>query len=244
MGFLNKFMDAMGVELETSVMAEVVGIIGPSGWTPGKHADKAPPAVSPPRADGLADKLGVIPFIPSALSLDRRWTSGVPKSWPDVGSYLREHIGAEFSVLSRLTHARVIRAVGVMLRDNLDAATSRIGLPTKLLAGIVYATIVADAPLASEARQLARRGGISDADQEAAVQFAKGGGPPPAGGDAQREAALILARAASPSPAEIDADVIATCQKAQLPPAAIVELVAWLAVLQMIHRLTVFYPPA
>jgi alkylhydroperoxidase family enzyme len=243
MGFLNKFMDAMGVELESATMAEVVGVIGPSGWDPGKHADGAPPATPPPSADGLGTKLGVIPLIPTALSLDRRWTSGVPTSWPDVGRYLREHTGADFSVLSRLTQARVIRAVGVMLRDNLDPGTSTIGLPTKHLAGLVYATVVGDEPLAAEVRRLAEHGRVPAGDQEAAVAFARGAALP-AGGDAARRAALILARGASPSPAEIDAEVLAVCREARLPAAAIVELVAWISVLQMIHRLNLFYPPA
>ena len=39
MGFLNKFMDALGVELEPSTVAEVDALIAPSGWSVGKHGE-------------------------------------------------------------------------------------------------------------------------------------------------------------------------------------------------------------
>lgn len=32
MGFLNKFMDAMGVELEQKAVDDVADLIGPTGW--------------------------------------------------------------------------------------------------------------------------------------------------------------------------------------------------------------------
>jgi alkylhydroperoxidase family enzyme len=59
--------------------------------------------------------------------------------------------------------------------------------------------------------------------------------------DPRRRAALALSRAASPSPARIDAGVVATCREAGLSAPAIVELVCWLSVLQMLHRLACFY---
>ncbi len=244
MGFLNKFMDAIGVELEGSTMDEVRALIAPSGWSPGKHADPAAARTStaPPRPDSLATKLGVLPLIPAALSHDCRWTAGVPKRWPDVGAYLREHVGHDFALLSRLTHARAIRAIGVMLRDNLDPDATTLGLPLKHLAGLVFATVVADAPLAADMRQLAARSRLAPADLDLAVQFAKGAAPPPPTLDARAQAALLLARAASPSPAVIPAEVIDACTASGLPAAAIVELVTWLSVLQMMHRLAAFYP--
>jgi hypothetical protein len=59
--------------------------------------------------------------------------------------------------------------------------------------------------------------------------------------DPKLRAALVLSRAASPSPAEIDAGVAAACREGGLSAPAIVELVCWLSVLQMLHRLTCFY---
>ena len=37
MGFLNKFMDTMGIELEEAAVSDVEDLIGPTGWKVGKH---------------------------------------------------------------------------------------------------------------------------------------------------------------------------------------------------------------
>jgi alkylhydroperoxidase family enzyme len=55
------------------------------------------------------------------------------------------------------------------------------------------------------------------------------------------QAALLLARAASPSPAAVNTDIVNTCRQAALSPQAIVELIAWISVLQMLHRLSSFF---
>jgi len=99
MGFLNKFLDALGVELEEPTVAEVQRVVGPSGWTPGKHLDWEVPAAPPPPPDSLATMLGVFRHAPSAVVLDKKWTAGVPDRWPDVGTYLRAHTGHDFPVL-------------------------------------------------------------------------------------------------------------------------------------------------
>ena len=59
--------------------------------------------------------------------------------------------------------------------------------------------------------------------------------------DARAQAALRLAHTASFSPALIDDDVVEACRKNGLGAAMIVEIVVWLAVLQMLHRLGAFY---
>jgi hypothetical protein len=48
-----------------------------------------------------------------------------------------------------------------------------------------------------------------------------------------------LAVAVSPSPAAVDADVVIACR--DLAPAAIVEVVTFIALLQMLHRLGRYY---
>ena len=228
MGFLNKFMNATGVELEQSVYSEVSQTLG-SRWSAGSAGaalDGAAPAKPPPPADGLATKLRVLPLVPGALRLDARWQRGVPKAAPQVGAYLRERVGHDFPVLARLRHRRAARAIAFMLRENLSAQETVIGLDTKIRCGLVFAEVIADETLAADVRALAA---AHDVD------------PGQASADPRLDAALLLARAASPSPAEIDADVVDACRDSGLPPAAIVELVTWLAVLQMLHRLSCFY---
>jgi alkylhydroperoxidase family enzyme len=222
MGFLNKFMDAVGVELEPAIAGEANALISPSGWHPGKHFAGTIPDASPPPADSLATKLGVLRFAPTAIALDRKWTAGVPSRWPEVGGFLRVATGHDFPVLSRLTHRRAIRAIAVMLRDNLDPRTSVIGVALKRRLGRVYAEVVGDAGLAGEIEKLSER-------LPAPVE------------DGRTDAALQLARAASSSPAQIDAEVVDACRATGLGAAATIEIIVWLSVLQMLHRLSAYY---
>ncbi len=243
MGFLNKFMDAVGVELEASTAAEVATVLGAS-WSAGKAGrDLDPGAVAapPPRRDSLAVKLSLVPKLPYALRTDKRWQRGMPKAWPAVGETLRALTGHDFPVLSRLRHQRLVQCIGTMLRENLDPATSVLGLEVKLLAGAVFATVIGDAALGRDVRALGHRQGVVAAAFDAAERFATDGASAP-GADAKGRAALLLARAASPSPAAIDAAIVAACRETGLPPAALVELVCWLSVLQMLHRLSGYFP--
>lgn len=242
MGFLNKFMNALGVELEQTIVSEVSTTLG-EHWSAGAAGRDLDPSAAPqpaPPVDGLRTKLRLVPLLPKALRLDRRWQRGVPKAWPEVGPFLQERTGHDFPVLSRLRHARAIQSVASMLRENLDADTTVIGLDRKVLTGIVFAEAVADEAISADVRALAERSGVGLADLDAATRFAIGGDDWFTG-DPQTRALLLLARAASPSPVEIGEDVIATCRDANLSSQAIVELVTWIAVLQMLHRLTCYY---
>jgi len=215
MGFLNKFMDALGVELETETLGEVGGVLVPSGWLPGKHfGGDALPEGTPPRADGVLTRLSVLRQAPSAISLDRRWTAGVPDRWPEVGHYLESRTGHGFPVLSRLSHRRSIRALATMLRDNLDPASTVVGVPAKLGAGLIYAEAVGDTALSTE---IARLG--------------------PSKPDARID---TLARAIAPSPALVDTAVVDVCR--EMPAAALVEVVAFVSLMQLVHRLEAFFP--
>jgi alkylhydroperoxidase family enzyme len=215
MGFLNKMMDALGVELEASTHDEVDATIGPSGWTPGQHGDgrAARADGAPPRPDGLATKLGVVRMAPGALALDKKWTAGVPDRWPAVGEYLRARTGHDFPMLARVGPRRVVRALGTMLRDNLDAEGSVAGVGRKLAAGIVFAQTVGDAGLEAQLAKLGR------AEPDAAIE--------------------AVARAIAPSPARVDDEVVAAASK--LAPAALVEVLTFVSLTQLWHRAEVFH---
>jgi hypothetical protein len=254
MGFLNKFMDAVGVPLEEQTLGEVGPVIGASGWTPGKHGRDAASEGTPPRAETIWTTLGVLRHAPRAAMLDRRWTAGVPSRWPAVGAYLREQTGHDFPILGRMQHARPRRALATMLRDNLAASDSRIGLRVKTLAGLVYATVVQDEALAAEARWLAKNSGVQEGALSAVAEFAS---TPPlfdTGSDVEASElalrsdkridetwcdALLIAKASSFSPAQMTAPLVNRIG-AKLPPEALVELLTWISVQQLLHRLGAF----
>src|SRR4051794_23314653 len=163
MGFLNKFMDAVGVDLEEAAVQEVSAALLPTGWTPGKHRvateTSADPALQPRPGgrDTLATKLAFLRYVPAALRLEGSWTRGVPSRWPAVGTYLEAQTGHSFPLLAKVSSRRAVKAIATALRDNLIVADSRLGLRIKVLAGLVYATVVGNETLAGEARKLALR---------------------------------------------------------------------------------------
>ena len=258
MGFLNKFMDAVGVDLEEAAAEEAGAALQSTGWTPGKHevrdAPRTDPALQarPSGADTVVTKMTILRHLPGALRLDHAWTRGVPWRWPAVGRYLKEKTGHDFPVLAKIRSWRAVRAIATVLRDNLDASDSRIGLSVKALAGLVYASVVGNETLAREARQLAARESPAmdtatlDAIAAFAVEPFELEESEMAGALAHLEAlpglgseaalALLLAKAVSPSPARVPAPLIARVS-ATLAPEAQVELVVWVAVQQMLHRL-------
>jgi hypothetical protein len=211
MGFLNKAMDALGVPLEEATVSEVDGVISPSGWTSGRHMKGAVQPGEPPGADSFATRVGLIRYAPQAIKLDKTWTRGVPDRWPAVGEYLRQRTGHPFPVLSRLRHRRAVRAIAVMIEENLGEGV--IGLDEKLAAGLIYAHTVGNPSLAEELRALGARE-LPDSPIQ------------------------TLARAIASSPAAVDHSALESSRA--IPPAGIVELVSSMSVLQMLHRLSSF----
>lgn len=244
MGFLNKFMDAIGVELESSTVAEVRETLG-ADWSPGGAGwnldpESAAPAAPPP-ADSWREKLRILPQLPTALALDRRWQKGVPSRWPQAGDYLRQHTGHAFPILGRLLNPRCLRAITTVLTLNLDPAQCNVSRETKVLAGTIFATVIGDDALAEDLAALARAHGVDSQRLEEARAYAGGADLNPAARNEQEKALMVLARAASSSPAQVDREVVETCRRVSLPPEAIIELVCWLSVLQLLHRLTAYH---
>lgn len=214
MGWLNKAMDALGVPLEEETAAEVMGSIESSGWTPGKHMRSPIKSGAPPEVDSLRTRLGLIRHAPSAIMLDRAWTKGVPDRWPEVGEYLKERTGHDFPVLSHLRHRRAVRAIATMIVENFGESEI---LREKLAAGLIYANTLGNSVLTIELRALGAEE-LPDSPMQR------------------------LARAISPSPAFVDAGALEAART--IPPARIVELVSFIATLQMLHRLSTFYRSA
>lgn len=215
MGWLNKTMDALGMPLEEAVASEVNDVISAAGWVPGKHMKTPIVSRQAPGGDTLMARLSLIRFAPQVIRLDRAWTAGVPDSWPAVGSYLHKRTGHAFPLLSRLRHKRAIRAIATMIKDNFDQSESVIGLDNKLAAGLVFVALVGNAELERDLRAA----GATEAPPDSPLEY--------------------LVRTISPSPVAIDARALAVAK--QIPPAGLVELVTFISLMQMLHRLSCFY---
>ena len=252
MGFLNKFMDSIGVALEQFVVSEVSSTMG-AGWSPGKAGtllDPAAPERPVPPVDGLRTRMRLLPLLPAAIRFDRRWQRETPSrrsrstisrsAWPDIAPFLSERTGHNFPVLERLQSRRARRSIASMLQQNLDPASSVVGVECKVLAGAIFAEIVSDARLADDIGALARHAGIDSEALGDTIAYARSDGMSSPAGSRTESASLALARAASYSPARIDAATVHACQEGGLSPAAVVEIITWLSVLQMLHRLTCF----
>ena len=256
MGFLNKFMDAVGVELEAKTRSEVQIFLDAEDWKSSINA-------LVPSTDNLQTYLRVLKLAPSAISLEKAWTKGVPRSYPEAGVFLEQHTGYAFPLLSKLTHKRAIRALSTILRDNLDLNKSELGIANKCLAGLVYASIVGNFSLIKQAYSLLAHF-FPAIDRESLATVVEFAHQPDLENTADIEkayatiegsytklsllpmfskqtlAVLFLAKAASSSPAKINPHIIARIDRC-LSPASIVELIVWLSIQQLMHRLHCFY---
>lgn len=268
-GFLNKFMDSVGVELEESCLTDVQALLRDHGWHPGKHINASGPvdgldgvdagqAADPydlpwarvdTSADIPVDSLGtylrVIRQAPAAVRLDRAWSRGASGRLGPALLLLEDETGYSFPILGALSSPRAVRALTAALRDNLDPATSAIGLELKLLAGLVYAEHVRSPLLVQESILLLDQLALSPhpwllrsirrfaASPTEDLQL-------PPGLSAFEASAVLLARACAASPAEIS-EVVVSAIMPHLDPDQIIEVVVWLSLLQTLHRLYTFY---
>lgn len=248
MGFLNKFMDAMGVELEAAAVEDVSALLTPTGWTVGKHGgeegtlDKAARASSVhrlPDRDSMSTMAQVLRNAPGAVRLEREWMDGMAKSATGATLRLGRDYGYDEPLLSRMKHIKPRRALAAMLRHNLDPSRSELGIGLKSLGAIIYAEHVGNSWLADRSARFAVskgmigalvdsvRAGIDLTDDSPVI-------------DDRTAAVIIAARAMSPSPALVDATTIRTVVE-RLTPSEIVELAVWISISQLQHRLSLWY---
>ena len=184
MGFLNKFMDTMGVELEESAINDVKDLITSTGWRAGKHAWTAEdvdglfgdeldgralgpavpaaetnggPGYKQIKKDGFGTYFRVIRQAPGALRRDRAWTKGM-SSRPGVALLaLEEEVGYAYTTLASLNQKRAVRAIATVVRDNMNPEDTTLGLGAKCMIALVYARVVGNEVLTADAVQMAER---------------------------------------------------------------------------------------
>jgi hypothetical protein len=258
MGFLNKFMNAVGVELEQEAINDTAELLSKTGWKPGIHGDNNFKDIKHgiPQRDNLFTYLRVIRHAPGALLWEKKWIKGVPSDYDQAAIYLKKHIGYSFPVLKPIKEGRVIRTLTTILRDNLDQRFTVTGLKIKIYAGYIFSTLVWNDLLKSEIKNLSVQltPDLNDEIFNQLTQVAKKEIPSNSTTSkdfiiylqqkllmTQKEAALVvLALAASYSPAQVNDVIIETILK-HVEPAGIVEIIVWLSVLQLLNRMSGYY---
>lgn len=111
MGFLNKFMDAVGVDLEAKTLSEVNIFLESMGSSGDKNiqSDIDISSVPKPSVDNIKTYFRILKLVPSALSLEKTWTKGVSDRYFEAGAFLEQHTGYSFPLLGKLKHKRAVR---------------------------------------------------------------------------------------------------------------------------------------
>lgn len=247
MGYLNKFMDSMGIELEADAIADVQDLIGPTGWNAGKHQwdeNQIIESAQDVPVDGIGTYFRMLRFGPAASRLGARWSKGVRGELGAALMMLEDEIGYSFPFFSTIGHKRVIKALAAALRLNLSADNTQVGLAAKCMTMLVYGRAVGDEVLSAEAIQLTSMLApeidptvMLEIGQYATASIIDGRVPLEL--SPIHRAVVQLAKAASGSPSSItELTVLMTIE--DMSPAQIVEVVNWLSLLQLLHRLYVY----
>lgn len=259
MGFLNKFMDAVGVELEVDLIKDVSHVLSSTSWTPGKHRDEdnllnvSPNIVT---TDSLKTYLHVFLQAPGAIRIEQQWTNDIPSNPNNAQTYLKKRIGYDFPIIKNIKSSRVVRALTTVLRDNLDQNTSEIGLNIKTLCGLIFAATVENDYLIEESIILAKLFNLelSETDIKTVKNIAYFSIPTDKIESKNQldniitnlkfskksAAALIFTRAISNSPADVNETILSEISLF-LSPAELVELNVWISIQQLMHRLERYY---
>ncbi|MEX6690103.1 hypothetical protein QTN47_21520 [Danxiaibacter flavus] len=257
-GFLKQVHECNGIELEQEAINDTANLLSGTGWKPGLHAANgyAVTNASLPPKDNLFTYLRVVRHAPGAVRWEKKWTRNVPSDYAAAGEYLKQHTGYSFPILKPVKEKRVIRTLTVTLRDNLDKEATVTRLKMKMYAGHIFSALVRNEILSAEIRSLSAYWTPELNDEKFTLLDKIAQMEIPADIAAcktaiqslqqqlsltEKEAAtLLLAVAASHSPAQIN-DAVIELTLAHMEPAAVIEIIVWLSVLQLLHRLSCYY---
>ena len=254
-GSFNKLMDGLGVPLESGAYEETVGIMDER-----YRAGKAGALLSPtdPTDTAIATieqgKQGTVPPSPppddwtlvvaflyqairpnGAIWLDSKLHGDTPATIAGCMTYLHSRFGCTFGVvLGNLKQTRIARAVTAIIGKNLDASVSTLGIKHKIVAGIQFARHLENDRLVIVLEQVLKT----------VAAGGRRGDEKDNGDDDERMTAMILkiTKRVSFTPNRVTPRLVQEIRDfSSLTAPMLVELVSFLAMIQMIHRIEVFY---
>lgn len=235
MGYLNRYMDALGTVLESAVLNSVDAPLGESDWDAGKHFDEALSQTDEEVA--RPSRLGLLREIPNAVGYEKDALTKVPKARAGQTALVREAIGFVpyyFDTISRDSARRILAHLWLerLATEGVDVTAG-----DKLVVGWIGAKAAGNDVLAAHFAFSAHRAGIDIASLAAAMQ------PPREPNASPRAAMQALAHAISGSAAAVPPPVIAAMMKHH-SPASIIELLLVASATLALHRYTATITPA
>lgn len=257
--FWNKFMDALGLELEDEAIEETGKLLSASGWLPGKHVSGdfvVPKKDNAHKINNLTTIFRLAKHIPGAIALENKWLKGVPDNYKLASQFLKENVGYEFPFLANINQSRVIKALTAALKENLNAQNTTLGLPVKCFSAIIFASAIGNKTLLNEFVKMSNSiaPNITKDSIQKAIEIGKSNIEynqakldteinqltSNYGWSVQEAVAIVLAKAASPSPAYINGFIVERVES-DLLSKQVIELLGWLSLGQLLHRLFVYF---
>jgi hypothetical protein len=268
MGWLNRFMHVVGVDLEEALVDECRPQLEKHGWNTGNHAICPPldflqePSPKPLRGDDLGSVLTILANTPSAMVYDVRMLSGTPGGWPACGNYLEQHLGHDFSVLGRLQHSTARKAITFALKETLTAESLKLSRRTKYLIGVAFSGICENSDLEVDMRKMldyddksnalltktacdavldiARKSGVGVECDDGWVSWCSGALESECSLNSRDAAAIVVALASSTAPPRITPAVLKVARD-HLEPSAIIEVAGWMSLLTLLNRMMCYF---
>jgi len=231
-GSFNKLMDGLGIPLEPDTLEETKPMMQ-------LHNTKVPIATdtsaqSRSSIDDWTTKLflvyqGLRPG--GALALDAKLLHGIPHSVSACLAWLDAEVGDPFQAcIAPLTHVRVIRAVTGVIRENM-CETAGLGIDIKLRVGVQLCDILENPRLKASMQAIrTARNKVDRATSDSTNN------------DVLSALVLKVAKALSYSPSRMTPALVEKIRAMSdvLTAPMLIELVSFLATIQMLHRIEVF----
>ena len=239
-GAFNKFMDGLGVPLESATYAETVQVIdaGKVKFGAGKAGSMLPeknePAPIPPKDDWTLILACLVEGIRpgGALAVDKKLLGDTPNNKIACQRYLQDRTGASFSlVLDNLHQERLVIAVTAIIAKNMDdSISSGLGISRKVVSGIEFCKVLENPRLAKELEIVASKFPSVPIDHDPLEK--------------NRMVLLLkLTKAVSYSPNRVTPSLVKELRDNMdmITAPMLVEIVAFLAIVQCLHRIESFY---
>mmetsp|Transcript_25557 Transcript_25557/g.46999 ORF Transcript_25557/g.46999 Transcript_25557/m.46999 type:complete len:466 (+) Transcript_25557:109-1506(+) len=236
-GALNKLMDGLNIPLELSTYQETVDHLG-ANYKAGAASGML--QVEPiakmqrkptPQIDDWTNYVAIIyhGLRPGgAMSLDRKLLQGIPAKITECCAYLNTLCGCSFkSVLESLQHERFRRAITCVISKNF--VSDNLSLHLKVRVGLQYCDVLENSILAEELKKVLASAAVAYQDDQNHD-------------NAIASLVLQVGNALSYAPSRMTPRLVNQIRASDdFTPVMIVELVSFLAILQMLHRIISFH---